>query len=125
LGQLLEGSALGIDVAAQSGEQAPHASKFSALTQVAILEDVVLEAVDDITLPRNDAGHDIGKVFNEVDNEPQGAADSQSVAKFHAQLIDDFQRVEAGGDEDIRIEIEMDYPEAIRITVEIKVEITK
>jgi hypothetical protein len=92
---------------------------------VAVFKDVVLQVVDDITLPRNDAGHDIGKVFNEVDNEPQGAGDSQSVAKFHPQLIDDFQRVEAGGHDDIRIDIEMDYPKAIRITVEFKVEITQ
>jgi hypothetical protein len=78
---VFQSPALGIDVPAQARQQAPDSTKFPALTQVAVFQNIILHLVDYIALASDDISQNIGKVLDEVDDEGQGAWDGQALAR--------------------------------------------
>ena len=122
---VFQSPALGIDVPAQPRQEAPDPTKFPALTQVAVFQNIILHLVDDIALASDDVSQNIGKVLDEVDDEGQGAWDGQTIPKFNPQLIDDFERLEAGCYHETFIDEEVDYAEAIRVSVELEMQVSE
>ena len=108
---------------AQSREQTSDASEFTAIPRKAILENIVFRFVDDITLPCDDRRQDIRKVLDEADKKTQGARNDRPSAKFHAQLIHDLERMEAGCYHHVGVDVEVDHPETFGIIIEFKMQV--
>ena len=120
---VFQSPALGIDVPAQARQQAPDSTKFPALTPVAVFQNIILHLVDYIALASDDVSQNIGKVLDEVDDEGEGAWDGQTIPKFDPQLVDDFERMEPGCYHETFIDEEVDYAEAIRVSVELEMQV--
>jgi len=79
--------------------------------------------VNQITLAGNNRSENIGEILDELDNEAQSTRDRQPTTKLQAQLVNNFEGMEASCYDETFIYEEVDYAEAIRISVELEMQI--
>ena len=84
VGDLRQGTSLGVDMSAQSRQQTSDSTKFSGFPQKAILEDLVFHMVNLITLTGDDRGENVDKVIDELDNQAQSTRDGHPATKLQA-----------------------------------------
>ena len=68
MGDLRQGTSLGVNMPAQSGQQTSDSAKFSSFPQKAVLEDFVLYVVNLITLAGDDRSENVGEIVDELDD---------------------------------------------------------
>ena len=123
MGYLRHGTSLGVDMSTQSGQQTSDSAEFPSFPQKAVLEDFIFHMVNQITLAGNNRSENIGEILDELDNEAQSTRDRQPTTKLQAQLVNNFEGMEASCYDETFIYEEVDYAEAIRISVELEMQI--
>ena len=79
--------------------------------------------VNQITLAGDDRSENVGEILDELDDEAQSARNRQPTTKLQAELVNNFEGMEAGRYDETFIYEQVDYAEAIRIPVELEMQI--
>jgi hypothetical protein len=116
---------LRVDLPSQARQQTADAAQFLAFPEKTIPENPVFDLVYDFTLSGGDGRENICHILDEPDHETHCGCEGYAAANFQTQSVHGLERMQTRGHDNIFIHVESQHSKAIRIGVELEMQIAE